>query len=127
MSTASDRLPIHSLRCSERRQRIQQRSSELCLHKGKYCAGSLLRERIPLSRNLLARHMLPLAIPDRFRREPCCSPASRVTGTLNRNKLRLESNARLETVCPAPQITFTFTLPIYRVQLTRICCGGHRS
>src|SRR5438094_8173431 len=127
MSTASDRLPIHSLRCSERRQRVQPRSWELCLHNGRFGAGSLLRERIPVSRNLIWHHLLPLAIPDRFRREPCCSPASRITGTLNRNKLRLESNARLETVCPSPQITFTFTLPIYPGQLTRTYCREHRS
>src|SRR5436309_3129705 len=127
MSTASDRLPIHSLRCSERRQRIQQRSSELCLHKGRFCAASLLRERIPVSRNLIWHHLLPLAIPDRLRREPCCSPASRITGTLNRSKLRLGSSARLGTVCPSLQITFTFTPPTYPGQLTRTCCLAHRS
>src|SRR5438094_1518101 len=127
MSTASDRLPTPWSRSWVLRQRIQQRSSALCLHKGRFCAASLLRERIPVSRNLIWHHLLPLAIPDRFRREPCCSPASRITGTLNRNKLRLESNARLETVCPSPQITFTFTLPIYPGQLTRTYCREHRS
>src|SRR5205823_13980097 len=121
------RLPIHSLRCSERRQRIQQRSSELCLHEGRFCAASLLRERIPVSRNLIWHHLFRSAILVRFRREPCCSPASRITGTLNRNKLPLESNARSETVCPSLRITFTFTLLIYRGQLTRTCCRGHRS
>src|SRR5207244_12226912 len=108
--------PIPWVRSWVPRQRSQQRSSELCLHEGRFCAASLLRERIPVSRNLIWHHLLPLAIPDRFHREPCCSPASRITGTLNRNKLRLESNDRLETVCHSLQITFKFTHTLFTMR-----------